>query len=322
MSDAALDTVVADSAPDHADDAQDAGPYVPPSKLVCPGAYESHTTTALTGGSELKEASGIVASLRDDGVLWLHNDSGDTARLFAVSQGGAMLGHVVLDGVAAVDWEDIAAGPCPDHTGPCLWITDTGNGALTREVLTLYVIPEPDVAELASGDLTVPVPWKLDFRYPADAVDSEAMVVTPDGAGVYLFEKVDGPQARFFRYPAPYDPSVTATLEQVATLSTPGTGVPKGKMITAADIHPSGTRLVLRVYTGIYEYRLGAGQGVADLGQVASTQAVLGPFDEMQGEAVAYDATGAGLWSISEAATLGFAQPLHHYDCSTPGSAP
>ncbi len=151
---------MADSAPDQADDAQDAGPYAPPSKLVCPGACESHTTTAPAGGSELKEASGIVASLRDDGVLWLHNDSGDMARLFVVSQGGAMLG------------------------------------------------------------------------------------------------------------------------------------------------------------------RFNAGQGVADLGQVASTQAALGPFDEIQGEAVAYDATGEGLWTISEAATLGFAQPLHHYDCSAPGDAP
>lgn len=321
-SDSPSDGGAADTPPDAVDGAQDAGQYTVPDRLVCPSSWQGHTTIPITDGPELKEASGIVASLRNDDLLWLHNDSGDTAQLFAVNTNGSTLGRVALDGVTAVDWEDIAAGPCPDHSGPCLWIADTGNASVGRDVLTLYVIPEPDASALTSGDITVTVPWKLDFRYPADTVDSEGMVLTPDGSAVYLFEKVDAPQARVFRFDGPFDPSVIATVEQVATISTPGTGVPKGKMITAADLHPSGTRLLLRVYTGIYEYRFGAGQGVDDIAQVGAKQAVLGPFDEIQGEAVAYDATGVGLWSISEAATLGFVQPLHHYNCKDTGVAP
>ena len=37
-----------------------------------------------------REASGIVASRKNPGVLWVHNDSGDTARLFALSYTGKL----------------------------------------------------------------------------------------------------------------------------------------------------------------------------------------------------------------------------------------
>lgn len=293
-----------------------------PDRLICPDGYQGHTSVSLTNGDALTEVSGIVASLLDDNLLWMHNDSGDTARLFAATTQGAVLGHVLLDGVTAIDWEDIAAGPCPDGTGPCLWLADTGNNTVVRDVLTVYVIREPVVGTQPFADMTVPVPWTLSFSYPGGPVDSEAMVVAPDGSALWLFEKVDAATARLYSYPAPFDPASTVTLQDHGKFAAPGIPISKGRMITAADLHPSGKSLLLRVYTGIYEYRFGAGQGMGDLALVVPDQVVLGPLDEPQGEAVAYDSSGGGFWSISEA-NGGSVQPLHHYACSgTPVPTP
>ena len=50
--------------------------------------------------------------MRDD-VFFAHNDSGDTARFFAVSRTSVVMQTFNLDGATATDWEDIASGPCP-----------------------------------------------------------------------------------------------------------------------------------------------------------------------------------------------------------------
>ena len=41
------------------------------------------------------KASGIIASRAQKGVLWSHNDRGDDARIFAISEEGADLGMLV-----------------------------------------------------------------------------------------------------------------------------------------------------------------------------------------------------------------------------------
>src|SRR5690606_1795107 len=43
---------------------------------------------------ELEEASGLAASRRHAGVLWMHNDSGGEPEVFAVDSTGAVLGRV------------------------------------------------------------------------------------------------------------------------------------------------------------------------------------------------------------------------------------
>ena len=40
-----------------------------------------------------------------------------------------------------------------------------------------------------------------------------------------------------------------------------------------------------------------------------------GPLSEPQGEAIAYDASGTGLWTVSEDPEGEEPQPLHHFRC-------
>ena len=54
----------------------------------------------------LDEASGLAQSRTNPGVFWVHNDSGDEPRVYAVSRSGALLGSYTLSGATAIDWEE------------------------------------------------------------------------------------------------------------------------------------------------------------------------------------------------------------------------
>lgn len=92
----------------------------------------------------LNELSGVVLSRRVPGLLYAHNDSGDSARLFTLRlSDGATVGPASgypLTGATAVDWEDM----CSD--GKNLFIADLGNNANMRRDLKIYTLADPNGA--------------------------------------------------------------------------------------------------------------------------------------------------------------------------------
>jgi len=83
----------------------------------------------------IHEASGIAASRKNPGVLWVHNDSGDSARLYAVNLEGKLVAVCRIKGARARDWEDIAVGPGPGPRQDYLYIGDIGdNGAKHKSI--------------------------------------------------------------------------------------------------------------------------------------------------------------------------------------------
>ncbi|MDA9256925.1 hypothetical protein N9P41_03270, partial [Pseudomonadales bacterium] len=54
---------------------------------------------------ELNESSGLASSNLSDEVLWSFNDSGDSARIFALSTTGAALGQWQINVPNPTDWE-------------------------------------------------------------------------------------------------------------------------------------------------------------------------------------------------------------------------
>src|SRR6476659_8499423 len=93
----------------------------------------------------LTEISGIHVGVRNPGIWWVHNDSGDSARVFALDGSGAVRGTYSLTGATAVDWEDIAvvAGPTPGSG--TIYAGDIGDNPLTRSEIQVYRVAEPDV---------------------------------------------------------------------------------------------------------------------------------------------------------------------------------
>ncbi|MSP74312.1 MAG: hypothetical protein EXR76_19450 [Myxococcales bacterium] len=306
----------------------DAAPDVPvsPSPL-CSGAYGRPIDTGIIDDDRLGEVSGLAVSAHRPDLLWMHNDSGDGPRFFAVNVSGRRLAVLYVRGLEADDWEDLATARCPDDSGPCLWVADTGNNDLTRDRFVVYAVPEPVIAgDVALPDQSVVTFWRFPFTYPrpeaggpggpgGSTLDSEALAVAPDGSRFWVFEKVDGRNARVFGHPGPLVDGQDAVLEHQGTIASPGFAIPRGQMITGAALHPSGERLLLRVYTGTFEYRFAPGQSPSDLMGLVPLQVAAGPLSEPQGEAVAYDARGDGIYTVSEDPQMTKEVPIHHYDC-------
>ena len=75
-------------------------------------AVEAKKLIGRVNDRRIKEASGLVASRKNKGVLWTHNDSGDRARVFAIStEDGHVLHELSVRGAGARDWEDLALSP-------------------------------------------------------------------------------------------------------------------------------------------------------------------------------------------------------------------
>jgi hypothetical protein len=278
----------------------------------CGGSYAAPEDVDLTE-AELLEASGIVASRTSAGVLWLHNDSGDTPRLFAVGTDGEALGRLTLRGASARDWEDIAAADCPDGGGQCLWVGDLGDNAMARDDAAIYAVREP-VVEGPFGDVETDDFWRFPVSYGEERPNVEALLVSPDAADIWVLEKVEGDTARIFHAAGPLNDAETTIFAPAGQLRSPGAAIPGGRMITGADLHPTGRRVLLRVYTGSFEYRFAEGQTMANLGDLEPVLVAPGPLTEGQGEAIAYSADGRDVWTISESQTP--RQPLHLYRCS------
>ena len=85
--------------------------------------------------------------------------------------------------------------PRPSVSG----MADTGNNALDRDTLHLIVVPEPKV----DGGVFKRWGSKFSFRYPVDRMDSEALVVAPNGQAAYVIEKSTGPRLGFSNSRAP-----------------------------------------------------------------------------------------------------------------------
>jgi hypothetical protein len=315
-------TPTADLGPTGGSPTTDAGPTTPdaatpPPTGACSGTYARATEAGILEDDRLDEVSGLTPSPTTPDVLWMLNDSGDLARLYAVSTSGRLLGILYLRGVENVDFEDIAAGPCPlGQPGACLWVADTGNNGGDRSEFVVHVVPEPAV-DAVNGfpDLATDQVWHFPVRYPDAVRDSEALALAPDASTFYLFEKVDGAPSHVYRHPGNFADGVLAELEPVATLAAPGFDVPLGRMITGAAMHPDGRRLLLRVYTGSYEYRLADDADWTSLGEIEPLRVAAGPLTEPQGEAITYDASGRGVFTISEDPDQTRRVPLHHYDC-------
>ena len=193
----------------------------------------------------LDECSGIVASRRYAGVFWVHNDSGDRARFFAVDGGGGLLAVVVVDGARNVDWEDIAV----DDSGH-VYLGDVGNNLNERRDLVVYVVDEPDPRS-SPGPLHVPVQRRLPFRFPDQEAYPDSARFNFDCEGLcwsagwlYLLTKHRSDTATtLYRL----DPGRAG--EQAAVrLGTRGLGSP----VTSADASPDGRLLAVLTYRHVF----------------------------------------------------------------------
>ena len=224
----------------------------------------------------LVESSGVAVSHTYPDVLWTHNDSGDGPYLYATDLRGTDRGALLVPGAEAIDWEDMALGPCPMpfpvqprstvHAASCIYLADTGDNMEFRPFVTVYAIPEPVPPTRSSDTLGITrAPAVMRLRYPDGSHDVEAVYVSPRDTALYLVSKgaTRGSAIRLYRIDASsWRSRDTANTVTVATLVQTLDIRPNpeaGRVVTAGAVRPDGRVVALRTYSEIYLFYPGVG---------------------------------------------------------------
>lgn len=273
----------------------------PIAQAACDGKLVTSTPGTLLDPA-LVEASGLAVSAKNANTLWVHNDSGDTARLFAITAAGATRVVYTLTGASAIDWEDMAIGPGPVAGAPYLYAGDIGDNGQARTDVAVYRVAEPTVT--GSGAQSLGGVDKLTLRYPDGPRDAEAMFVDPRSGELYIIQKsIGGGAVGVYRVPANLTAGSTTVLTRVGTLTLP-TGL--ANAVTAADITPDGDTIAVRSYGGVRLYS----RTTYPVAEAFALGPCAGPIPaEGQGETVAFQPDGRAYSTVSE----GTSAQLHRF---------
>jgi hypothetical protein len=248
---------------------------------AAPAAADDGTRVLLTvQDPRITESSGLAASARHPGVLYTHNDSGDTPRVYAVGPDGRTRAALTLRGAKARDWEAVAAGR-DDAGRAALFVGDIGDnlhGAWPS--ISVYRVTEPATLR----DATVPA-TRFRFRYADGARDAEALLVDPRTNRLYVVSKESG-RGGLYQAPARLRSDRVNVLRRVADAPA---------LVTDGSFSPDGTRFVLRSYLSAHVFSAPGRSPVRDLGS-------FGLPLQGQGESATYSRDGRFLLVGSEGA--------------------
>lgn len=217
--------------------------------------------------------SGIAFSRRDPTTLYAHNDSGDVARVFVLTDDATTADTIAADAVA-LDWEDAAT------TADAIYLADIGDNLGIRPSVRILRIDE-----------ATRLPTSYSVTYPAGRPDAEALVVDETGSIATIITK-DGPDGRARLFEVALDANADV-IEAVETglLAVDG-------QVSAADLSADGTVIAVRMYSTIWLFDRAPGQTVAEALSRAPCEAP--SVAEIQGEAIALHVDGRGYTTISE----------------------
>ncbi len=242
-----------------------------------------------------KEISGLAASRRHPGVLWVNND-GAKERLFAISTNGNALAAVKLP-VQIADAEDLAMGPGPGGTNESwIYLGDIGDNERKRASVQVLRFPEPVLPPQTKKKLPVIrlEKWEtLVLRYPDGPHNAEALLVDNVTGDLFIATK-EPTRARVYRAArGELRPGLTTRLTLVRDLAM--------NDISGGGISPDGGFIVLRRERTAWAWKREVGQTVVEALQAGAGRVpVVGPPLEPNGETIAFAADGGGYFTISE----------------------
>jgi hypothetical protein len=253
-------------------------------------SYEEPTVAGTVDIPDVTEASGIAVSRSHPDVIWMHNDSGGGAFVYATTLSGEPMGVFELD-TATFDWEDMSIGPGPDPGTDYLYLGDIGDNLHFRPSILVHRIAEPQ-PDPAGGFITDVA--EINLLYPEPGHDAESMFVDPVTGALYVVTKPEaGGLALVFEAPAAdLIDGATVALTQVASFQ-----LRNGLFVTAADIDSTGTVIVFRGYNEVWLWE----RTDLNLSDSFNAEPCLVPSTaEVQGEAISFAADGYSYYTMSE----------------------
>lgn len=279
--------------------------FVPTHSPAAP-TFASGTSVGSVSFPALDECSGLVASRNNAEVLWIHNDSGDSARIFAIDTQGRYLGAYSLPGATHVDYEDISIGPGPMTNVSYLYVGDIGDNSEARANIRIYQIPEPAVyARQFTNPPTVALKGsrRIILNYPDTAHNAESLFVDPWTGDLFVVTKEATTSRIYSTTQAALNSGTNVVLTFVRSLAF---DIP-----SSADLSVTGHEILIRQEDFAQLWTRTNGQSVSDaLAGPPTLIPVIGTPTEPNGEAVAFDAAGNGYYTLSENSA---AEPLYYF---------
>lgn len=237
---------------------------------------------------KITEASGIVASRKNPGVLWVHNDSGDKANLYAIKPDGELIKTFRIKKAKSRDWEDIAIGPGPGKNLDYLYIGDIGDNSADHSSIRVYRIEEPDIETSKEGKKIGPAD-EIKLEYLDGPKDAETLLVDPLNGDIYIITKSQSFGMVYLAH-FPQDTDKKTQLEFV-------TAIPLA-MATGGDVSSNGELIIVRASDSAGLWKRPEGE---KLWKAFGAEPVwIDLIEEPQGEAICFDANGGGFYTLSE----------------------
>lgn len=273
-------------------------------------------TLGYSTDTRLKEISGLVLSKMNANRFWVHNDSGDDPKLYALSTSMQVTHELFIEEADHMDWEDLAAGRY--HNESYLFIGDIGDNAARRSTIDVYMTREP-VLDSTPEEATL-TSTRISLVYPDGPRDAEALLYDERYEELIIITKRDE-RARVYAIGlAEVRGSTTNTLQFIGELTIEPLAQDLAPMrrylhyITAADQHENGN-VIIKNYFRVWRFENKEGEPLKEI-LVSRSPEQLPYLLEQQGEAIAFDREGIGYYTTSECAddgTTHVSQPLVYY---------
>jgi hypothetical protein len=254
------------------------------------------------------ETSGMAPSSKYPGIYYIHNDSGDIPRFFAVTPEGHLKGIYNYNAVnirpfIIRDCEDIAVGAGPAADKSYVYVADIGDNASNRSSICLYRIPEPGIPSDVDSVINTEA-GTLYLNYPDGPKDAETLMIDPLEKLFYIVTKR---HANVSVYTAPLNFKNKDTITLTKRCDLHFKGLQPFKWIVSGDISKDGLHVLLKSYSRVYYWRR---QGTEPLWETLQRKPLQPAYEqEKLGEAISFAPNGRSYYTVSE----GKKQPIYHY---------
>lgn len=250
---------------------------------------------------DIREASGIAVSRIHEDVIWVINDSGNSASVYALNPKGRVLRTLNIEGVWNNDWEDLASFEY--EAKPYILIADIGDNDSTRKACFLHFVEEPDIEKTpGSSPLSVKPSWSMTYTYEDGPRDCEAVAVDMFNERILLLSKRDNPPILYELHLTKQENAVARKCAQIKPLpqrTQDHTDLSKySNRPTAMDISSDGLSAVVLTYDCAFYFRKEKSADWATALSGSMKEIIFSPL--RQAESVCFNRDGSSIFITSE----------------------
>lgn len=254
-----------------------------------PALNFEHLVTGKFSGAEINEISGIAASYKNKGFYWVHNDSGDLARVFLIDSTGDIKATVTLEHLANRDWEDIASYKDPNSGKSYIYLADIGDNYKQFDLKYIYRIEEPAIDTDKNQEIIIGEVQQLTFSYSAGRKDAETLLVDPLNADIFIISKWEN-EVDLYTMPSNFNSTDTLVLDKISSLPI--------SIAVGGDISPDGSELIIKTYNKIFYWKRTNQEPINTMLETPGNEVLYTP--DFQEEAICWTLNGRNFITIGE----------------------